>query len=358
MELIGPGDVGPAVEDIQRRLAELDHRCTDEPGIFGEATHAAVRAFQQQRGLAADGLVGEDTWYALVGASYRLGDRVLYPTRPPLYGDDVRELQRRLSRLGFECGYDDGVYGDRSASAVRDFQLNVGMNVDGIAGPRTFDVLARLHREHQEAPVFAVRERDALRRPQRATLAGARIMVDPGHSPELPGQISPDGIPEHEVTWRIAALVEGRLAALGCSVVLSRGPATSPTPSERARLANDENVEVIVSIHCGGGDSPHARGAAAYHFGSDLHVSERGRALAELAVDAIVARTATAHCRSHPSTSSLLRESRAPAVIVECGFLTHPEEGRVLTSAAGQRTVADAIVDAVVTFLLDPSLTR
>ncbi|MFP4311046.1 MAG: N-acetylmuramoyl-L-alanine amidase [Nitriliruptoraceae bacterium] len=352
MELIRRGSTGPEVEDVERRLEALGYACGGDPAVFDRDTEACVRAFQQQRGLVADGIIGPETWQALIGAAYRLGDRLLYPTRPMLRGDDVRDLQRRLNRLGFDSGYDDGLYGQQTVGAVREFQLNAGLLQDGIAGPATIAHLRRLHRAHQEAPVAAVREREALRRPPRRTVAGTRLMVDPGHSVDDPGRTSPDGVPEHEVTWAIALALEGRLAALGAHVVLSRGPTTSPTPSERAEQANVEDVELIVSIHANGVDSPHGRGAAAYHFGTDVQISDRGQRLAHLCLDAVLAATGTVDCRVHPSTLAIVRESRAPAAIIEPGFLTHPEEGRSLTDPQVQQRLGAALTEAVVTFLV------
>lgn len=327
--------------------------CDGEPGVFDAATEAAVRGFQQLRGLPADGIVGQDTWRLLVGAAYRLGDRILYVTRPLLHGDDIRDLQRRLNKLGFDTGYDDGMYGPQTFDAVRDFQLNVGLDVDGIAGPSTVGLLLRLHRHHQSAPAYAVREREQLRRPSRRSVAGVRLMIDPGHSVDDPGGTAPDGTPEHVITWQLASLVAGQLAALGAHVVLSRGPHTSPTSSQRAAHANAEDLDVIVSIHGNGHHSPLAHGASAYYFGTDGYVSDRGRTLAELAVDTVVDAVGTAHCRVHPSTSALLRESLAPAVIVEPGFITHPAEGRRLTEPSYQRVVASALVDALVRSLVE-----
>ncbi len=57
------------------------------------------------------------------------------------------------------------------------------------------------------------------------------------------------------------------------------------------------------------------------------------------------------NCRTHPSTTSLLRESRAPAVLIEPGFLTHPEEGRELLEPSYQMVIASALVDALQRFL-------
>ncbi len=360
MQLITLGAAGPAVRDVQARLAALGYDCSaDDPAIFGTATEAAVRAFQQQRGLVADGVVGDDTWRTLVEASRTLGDRRLYHTDPMLRGDDVRELQQRLNLLGFDAGSVDGVFGPETANAVREFQLNVGLRVDGIAGHEVVDTLRRLHRQHQSAAASSVREREALRRtPRRSSLAGTRLLLDPGHGPEDPGFSSPSGQHEHLICWQIASRLEGRLLARGVQVLLSRGPQTTPSPSERARLANAEDVELILSIHLNGLSSSLAHGCAGYYYGDDSFFSEAGRQLANLAVDCIVARTGTAHCRTHPSTAALLRESRAPAIVVEPGFLTHPEEGVRLQQPAYHDAVAGALAAAIAAFVTgDHSLT-
>jgi N-acetylmuramoyl-L-alanine amidase len=341
------------VRDVQERLAAVlgAPPAGDDPGIFGDGTAAAVRVFQQQRGLTADGIVGHDTWTALLEAGWRLGDRLLFLTRPMLRGDDVRDLQERLNRLGFDTGYTDAIYGPLTFDAVREFQLNTGLPVDGIAGPSTIDALRRLHLDHQESPAFVVRERESLRSERRLSVAGARVLFDPAHGPDDPGATGPDGSVEHQLTWELTNRVAGRFQALGGVAVLARGPRTSPTPTERAALANREEVDAILSVHLNALDDAGARGAAAYYFGSDRYVSERGRALAELCVDHVVAATGTAHCRTHPATMSILRESRAPAVVVEPGFVTHPDEGRALGDPAYQSVVAGALVDVLVTWL-------
>lgn len=353
MQPIALGSAGPEVLDVQRRLDGVGLSCDDDaPGEFGEATRRAVRVFQQQRGLSADGLVGDETWAALVEAGYQLGDRLLYLTRPYLRGDDVLELQRRLNRLGFDSGYTDGVFGPQTFDALREFQLNVGAKVDGIAGPHTLDALRRLHRQHQRSPAFAVREREALLSHRRDSVAGARVLVDPGHGPDSPGFTNPDGVTEQEVTWQLATRVAGRLGALGAHPVLARGPRNCPSTSERATLANREQVEAILSIHVNGLPQRDAHGAAGYYFGHDGYISERGRLLAQLCVDHLVDDVGTVNCRTHPSTMTILRESRAPAVIVEPGFLTHPEEGRRLTDPEHQNRIAQALTGAVTAFLL------
>lgn len=52
-------------------------------------------------------------------------------------GDEVRRIQQKLSDLGYNVGSVDGIYGQRTQSAVKAFQRNVGLTADGIAGPAT-----------------------------------------------------------------------------------------------------------------------------------------------------------------------------------------------------------------------------
>ncbi|MBW3663225.1 MAG: peptidoglycan-binding protein [Actinobacteria bacterium] len=348
MQVIRRDSAGPEVEDVQRRLADLALDIgSDDRGVFDAGTEAAVRAFQQGRGLVADGVVGPDTWRILVEAGYDLGDRTLYARHPMLRGDDVRELQSRLNHLGFDAGNMDGIYGPDTERAVRDFQLNVGLPVDGIAGSDTLSALRRLHRQHQSAPAVAVKEREGLRRGRQGSLVGVRLLVDPAHGPSDPGVVGPDGTPEHEIAWQLANRVVGRLIALGGQAILSRGPSNTPSPSRRARLANDEGVELVVSLHLNGLASPNACGAAAYYFGTAQSRSEAGCELAERAVDALAAATGAPNCRAHPAASTILRETRAPAVVVEPGFLTHPDEGLRLADSEYQDTIADALIGAL-----------
>ena len=120
---------------------------TGPPDVFDCRLEAAVRAFQQRRGLLADGVVGAQTLRALEGARWRLGDRVLLLVPGhPMRGDDVAALQERLVVLGLLAGPVDGVFGPRTDNALRELQRSLGIDVDGTCGPgtlRAMDALAR-----------------------------------------------------------------------------------------------------------------------------------------------------------------------------------------------------------------------
>ncbi|HEX6286626.1 MAG TPA: peptidoglycan-binding domain-containing protein, partial [Acidimicrobiia bacterium] len=93
MRLYRVGDEGPAIRDIQDRLAALGFGPNgDNRALFGDGTRQAVMEFQKAKGLDSDGIVGPDTWRALYEAGYRLGDRIIFMRRPMIRGEDVAEL--------------------------------------------------------------------------------------------------------------------------------------------------------------------------------------------------------------------------------------------------------------------------
>jgi N-acetylmuramoyl-L-alanine amidase len=190
MDTISLGARGDDVLDVQSRLAGLGYSIeSEEHGVFGASTQRAVREFQQRRQLIVDGLVGGDTWQELVEAARTLGDRVLYLRAPSYRGDDVRDLQARLNLLGFDAGREDGILGERTHVAIRDFQRNVGLVPDGIVGPVTLEALIRIRPVGTGPGRAAVREGELLRR-MAATLEGASIAVDAGHGPADRGRCS------------------------------------------------------------------------------------------------------------------------------------------------------------------------
>lgn len=332
-------------------MARLALRAGPEDGIFGPDTLESVRAFQREHGLAADGIVGVETWRRLIEAGWALGDRLLYHRRDMLRGEDVRELQHRLGRLGFHAGPEDGIFGPLVRAAVEEFQRNVGLKVDGVAGPVTIGALRRLHRDHQGGQVAQLREREALRGLTGRGLAGARIAVDPAHGPDDPGATGPGGIREHEITWQLARRVAARLSAHGAQAMLCRGAATTPSPSDRARFANEQGAELLLSLGASGSSSARACGPSSYYFGSTTFISPSGSLFAELCQAELVAAGWLPDGRCHPVTWTILRETRMPAIVVEPGFVTNPGDAARLREPAAQDELAECLVRAVERFL-------
>lgn len=155
MGSIKQGMQGPAVEDVQTRLASLGYAIDEhelEGSDYGASTAKAVSDFRVASGLATGDEVDSVCWSALVDASYKLGDRTLYLRLPNFHGADVRALQQALNVLGFACGIDDGYFGPHTEAALQQFQENVGLFADGMAFQDTFNYIKRLHHVWKDKP--------------------------------------------------------------------------------------------------------------------------------------------------------------------------------------------------------------
>ncbi len=364
MQLYRRGHTGPVVAEIRARLAQLGHldaaeRSAPQPA-YDARCEQAVRAFQQDRGLTADGIVGTETYRALDEARWRLGDRVLFhAVNHPFAGDDVADLQQRLLEMGFDPGRCDGVYGPNSDRALREFQRNVGMAADGLCGPATLRALIRLERTVRGGRPQWMREAEQLYRAGPA-LAGKLVVIDPGHGGTDVGATG-HGLSEAGVVEDVARRLEGRLAATGVGVYLTRGTDNSPSPDERASFANAVGADLLISLHVDQCDSPHGRGVATYFYGWGEQGrygggSAVGERLAALVQNELVARTGLTDCRHHPKTWELLRRTRMPAVRVDLGYLTSPLDALRLAEPSFRDTAAEAILVAVQRLYLPPEL--
>ncbi|MGH2717586.1 MAG: N-acetylmuramoyl-L-alanine amidase [Actinomycetota bacterium] len=352
MRLIRRGERSAAVQDLQTRLERIGSTVTpiapqELGGWFGPSTEQATRAFQQSRGLDVDGIVGEATWKALVDASWSIGERMLRLEEPWLRGDDVRELQGRLNALGFSAGKHDGIFGPETASALSDFQRNLGIDDDGIVGLETQRALRRLRMVTRDGVGPRIREREA-RRARPPGVAGKRLAIDPGHGGDDPGSQGPSGETEAELTFQLGARLAQLFEAEGAEVTLTRGPHDGPDDSQRALLANAANADLLLSLHLNGYPSEVAQGVATYYFEHGGVASEPGEHLAGLLQAHLVGtRSGRVDCRSHGKAYPILRETRMPAVVVEPAFITNPDDVKLLVDTSASEELLGAMVAAV-----------
>ncbi|MSY38597.1 MAG: N-acetylmuramoyl-L-alanine amidase, partial [Actinobacteria bacterium] len=211
------GDTGAAVAEVRARLAHLGYIDESPSDVFDDELDHAVRTFQQERGLTVDGIVGPDTFRRLDEARWKLGDRILrFVPGHLVRGDDVADLQRRLNTMGFNSGRVDGAFGRQTDVAVREFQKSVGDTVDGTCGPETFRAFERLVRTISGGNAANLRGRLTVSALQTG-IADKVIVLDPG--------FDANDEQSNEITRSVAMRVEGRLAALGTQVFLTRSAA-------------------------------------------------------------------------------------------------------------------------------------
>ncbi|MFT3901509.1 MAG: N-acetylmuramoyl-L-alanine amidase [Gordonia sp. (in: high G+C Gram-positive bacteria)] len=316
--------------------------------VFDAQLDHAVRAFQQHRGLVADGIVGPATYRALLESSYHLGSRVLlYRLSAPMTGDDVAALQSRLQNLGYYPSLVDGVFGETTHLALGRYQDEVGLTSDGICGPATLRSLERLGNRITGGSPHAIREEERVRRsgPQ---LAGKRVLIDAGCGGQHPLSTGPVADLENRVLHDLAQRLEGRMGAAGMDTYVSHAEDSAPNDAERARTANAVDADLVIALRCGHHQTTAASGVASFYFGnSHGSYSSIGRNLASFIQREIVARTGLYDCRTHPRTWTILRETRMPTALIEVGYATNPVDAAWLDDPHNRDVVAEAILIAV-----------
>ena len=136
---ISPGATGDVVRRAQRALRRTPNLGLAVDGIFGPATEAAVKEFQQGEGLTVDGIVGPLTWAALP-------DGGPMPTlEKGSTGDVVKSLQTVLTngapgQWGTTPQGIDGAFGPHTQASVEAFQSWGGTSADGVVGDQTWSV--------------------------------------------------------------------------------------------------------------------------------------------------------------------------------------------------------------------------
>ena len=165
-----PGSRGNEVRYIQYYLNTINYFNQEIPqvavdGIYGPQTEAAVRAFQRYYGLTEDGIVGRSTFARLnsvynqlirsLPEGYQGQGAVIYPgyyLKQGATGDDVRNLQTYLRRISESNSSIptievDGIYGPATTAAVKVFQQQNDLPVNGSVGPITWE---RIRRQYDE----------------------------------------------------------------------------------------------------------------------------------------------------------------------------------------------------------------
>lgn len=129
------GDKSDEILNFQKRLKKLGYFDDEPNGTFGKKTKEAVKLFQEATGLIADGHIGPQTKMALNSKKAQS-----FAISIGAKGDRVSEIQTLLKKYGYIKSV-DGYFGSATESAVRSFQKNNGLTVDGKVGKKTLEKL-------------------------------------------------------------------------------------------------------------------------------------------------------------------------------------------------------------------------
>lgn len=193
------------------------------------------------------------------------------------------------------------------------------------------------------------------------------IVVDAGHGGSDPGMIGVDQLEEKGINLAISMKLKERLEELGYEVFLTREDdqglydensenKKAQDMSRRIELMKEKEPVLVVSIHQNSFQDPQVRGPQVFYYEG----SEEGRRLAGFIQNSLNEELQIARPRTEKGNQTyyLLKHSPAILNIVECGFLTNPEEASRLQSEDYQKQVADAIADGIQSYLEDSRNTK
>ena len=180
------GMSGTAVKLIQNYLNTLAEVFPSIPkvtadGIFGPMTEQQVMAFQRLFGLTVDGIIGPSTWHSVM-EQYHLLAADTYPgvaLRVGSRGPEVQKIQKYLNVIrnrytSIPLLTEDGIFGNGTAAAVREFQRIFGLAQDGIVGLNTWNAIIREYKRAAAGPAVQLTEYAAPAFPGTALKKGDR----------------------------------------------------------------------------------------------------------------------------------------------------------------------------------------
>ena len=185
------------------------------------------------------------------------------------------------------------------------------------------------------------------------------VVIDPGHGGFDPGKVGVDGVLEKDLNLEIALKLQELLEKNDVKVIMTReadvglAEAGKANKSEdmrnRVNLVNGAGADLAVSIHQNSFTDSSATGAQVFYYKE----SEEGRLLAEVLQEQLKTTLEDGNHRLAKSNSDyyMLKKTLCPLVIVECGFLSNPEEAVRLQTEGWQADLAWAIHLGILQYL-------
>lgn len=184
-------------------------------------------------------------------------------------------------------------------------------------------------------------------------LAKPLIVLDPGHGGNDEGAKS-STVMEKKITLTTACLTKTFLEDLGYRVILTRSRDIYISPSGRATIANKNEGDLFVSIHFNAASNPSAKGIEVFYYNQEKSKrSQSSRQLANNILYYLLDETASISRGVKKANHLVTRETVMPAVLVEGGFITNPEERDRLKDRAHLSKIADAIAKGIDKYLKD-----
>ena len=182
-------------------------------------------------------------------------------------------------------------------------------------------------------------------------LSGLTVLVDPGHGGSDPGAIGYQGTFEKDVNLAICLYLGEFLSQAGAKVVYTRETDVYVSIFERPAIANQANADLYISVHSNAHiNRGTARGTETLYRGKDPASELLARTVQDEVVKAITLANRRVWGRED---LAVFNQTAMPAIMVEVGFLDHPDEELLLRSAGFQKVAAQGIYHGIRHFYLE-----
>ncbi|WP_078578984.1 peptidoglycan-binding protein [Salipaludibacillus agaradhaerens] len=373
---------------LKENLSKLGFHVSNNPNTaYGPSTERRVKEFQEYYGLLKNGIVDEPTMD-------KINNLLNWPLRNGQSSPEVMKLKMDLALLGYHISNNPNEnYGPATEKAVRDFQSDNNLRVNGIFDDPTKDKLNTLISELSLANYGKVTASALNVRSQASTngsiltqisrntiveilgsesngwyrvkvngitgyvsgtyielvtqpLSGRIIVLDAGHGGSDPGAIA-GGMQEKELVLDVSLRAQKLLEEAGATVIMTRTTDVYPTLAQRASIANSSNADVFLSVHANAFNGS-ANGTETYWYNS--YQSNNSQRLANTIQSATLSKLGLRDRGVKLGNFHVIRETRIPSALLELGFMDHSGDAAVLRQSSSRDRAAEAIRDGMINY--------
>ncbi|WP_449355107.1 peptidoglycan-binding protein [Virgibacillus natechei] len=307
-------------EDVITLKEDLDalgfHVSSNPTTYYGDKTADAVKDFQSYYGLLVDGIAGDETFG-------KINEILSTPHQYGGYHQRNIQIKEDLAALGFHVSSNPTTYyGDKTADAVRDFQVAYGLSVNGIADEVTLRWLNEVE-----------------------TGNAVKIFLDAGHGGHDPGGKG-HGLREKDVVLDIALKTADELTSnfRGVNVQLSRTDDTFVELEERANMANNWGADYFVSFHVNVFNGT-AGGFESFIYNGNVSNETRNR---QEDIHSYLSNRIPVNDRGMKRENfSVLRNTHMSAILLEYMFIDNWAENAYLKDASNRSQLASITAEAI-----------
>lgn len=208
--------------------------------------------------------------------------------------------------------------------------------------------VSAIHAEHEAQVPRPLQDNKKLLYAKPTKLSeGKLVVLDPGHGGyDLGARMF--SVDEKSLALSTALLTKKHLQEKGYRVILTRSRDVFISLEKRASIANETKGMLFVSIHFNAANNPIAKGVEVfYNLSQDKLRAGNSKKLAAKVLEHIVQKTASENRGVKEGNFFVIRETKMPSILVEAGFMTHPDELHLLKDVNYRDKIARGIAEGI-----------